>query len=144
MPVLKGTIEISRPVAEVFTYVTEPKNTQEWERGAEQELTSEGPIGLGSKGRRVETFMGRDESAREVTEWTPNEQAAFKFESDKFIGAGEYRIEPTDGGTRLTYRFEGDAKNPFFKLLMPFFMPVLNRQTKKNYRKLKGILESRS
>ena len=50
MPVLKGTIEISRPVAEVFTYVTEPKNTQEWERGAEQELTSEGPIGLGSKG----------------------------------------------------------------------------------------------
>ena len=50
----------------------------------------------------------------------------------------------SDGGTRLTYRFEGGAKNPFFKLLMPLFMPILNRNTKKNYRKLKGILESRA
>ena len=144
MPVLKGTIEIGRPVEEVFAYVTEPRNHQEWESGVDEELTSEGPIGVGSKGRRVETFMGRDESVWEVTEWKPNELLAAKFESDKFIGAGEYRTEPTDGGTRLTYRFEGGAKNPFFKLLMPLFMPILNRNTKKNYRKLKGILESRA
>ena len=144
MPVLKGTIEISCPVEDVFAYVTEPKNTQEWESGVEEELTSESPIGVGSKGRRVETFMGRDESVWQVTEWKPNEMAAFKYESDKFIGDGEYRTDPTDGGTRLTYRFEGSAKNPIFKLLMPLFMPMLNRRTKKNYQKLKGILESRS
>ena len=95
---LKGTIEIGRPVEEVFAYVTEPRNHQEWESGVDEELTSEGPIGVGSKGRRVEIFMGRDESVWEVTEWKPNELLAAKFESDKFIGAGEYRTEPTDGG----------------------------------------------
>ena len=144
MPVLKGTIEIGRPVKEVFAYVTEPKNHHQWEDGVEEELTSEAPIGVGSKGRRVETFMGRDESVWEVAEWKPNEMAAFKYESDKFIGGGEFRTETTDGGTRLTYRFEGGAKNPIFKLLMPLFMPMVNRKTKRNYQKLKEILESQS
>ena len=145
MPVIRGTIEIGRPVEEVFAYVTEPKNTQEWVSGVEVDnLTSKGPIGVGSKGRRVETYMGRDELVWEVTEWTLNELAAFEVESDKFIGHGEYRTEPADGATRLTYRFKGDAKTPFFILFMPFMMPMFNRKAKKDYRKLKAILESRS
>ena len=144
MPEIEGTIEIGRPVEEVFAYVTEPKNTPEWESGVEQELTSEGPMGIGSKGRRVETFMGRDESVWEVTEWKPNELWAAKFESDKFIGEGGHRTEPTDNGTLLKYRFGGSAKNPIFKLLMPFFMPMLRRKVRKDYQKLKQVLESRS
>ena len=145
MPEINGTIEIGRPVEEVFTYIAEPKNSLEWERGVEvNELTSEGPMGVGSKGRRVETYMGRDESVWEVTEWKPNELAAIKAESDKFIGDGEWRTEPTDSGTRLTYRFVGSAKNPFFKLLVPLMIPFFKRQIKKDYKKLKEILESRS
>ena len=142
MPEIKGTIEIGRPVEDVFAYVTDSKNTQEWESGVEEELTSEGPMGIGSKGRRVETFMGRDESIWEVTEWKPGERWSAKFESDKFIGEGGLRTESTDSGTRLTYRFEGRAKNPVFKLLMPFFMPMIRRKIKKDYQRLKGILES--
>ena len=145
MPEIKGTIEIGRPVEEVFTYYSDPKSSLEWERGVEvNELTSEGPMGVGSKGRRVETFMGRDEYVWEVTEWKPNELMAIKAESDKFIGYGEWRAEPTDGGTRLTYRYRGSAKNPFFKLLMPLMLPLLKRQIKKDYQKLKEVLESRS
>ncbi len=147
MPEVKGTIEIGRPVEveEVFTYIAEPKNFLEWERGVEEnELTSEGPMGVGSKGRRVENFMGRDESVWEVTEWKPNELMALKAESDKFIGDAEWRTEPTDSGTRLTYRFVGSAKNPFFKLLMPVGMIMYKRKAKKDYQKLKEILESRS
>ena len=141
---LKGNIEIGRLVEEVFAYVTEPKNAQKWESGVEAELTSEGPIGVGSKGRRVESFMGRHESVWEVTHWEPNELWGAKFESDKTIGNGEYRIEPIDGGTRLTYRFAGSAKNPFFKLLMPLMMPMAKRKAKKDYQSLKEILESQS
>ena len=142
MPEIKGTIEIGRPEEEVFAYLAEPKNNPGWESQVEvMELTSEGPMGVGSKGRRVERG---DEYGWEVTEWMPNEMAAMKYESDKFIGHSEWRTEPTDRGTRLTYRFVGTAKNPFFKLLMPFMMPMFKRQIKKDYQKLKGILESRS
>ena len=145
MPDVKGTIEIGRPVEDVFTYLAEPSNVLNWESGVEvMELTSEGPIGVGSKGRRVETYMGRDESVWEVTEWKRNEFVAIKGESDKFIGHHEWRTEPTDGGTRLTYRFGGTAKNPFLKLLMPLMMPIMNPKVKKNYQKLKEILESQS
>ena len=139
MPEVKGPIEIGRPVGEVFAYLAEPKNELEWVRGVEvNELTSEGPMGVGAKGRRVETYLGRDEYVWEVTEWTPNELAALRFESDKFIADGELRTEPTDGGTRLTYRFVGSAKNPFFKLLMPLMVPMFKRQTKEGLSKVEG------
>ena len=92
MPVFKGTIEIGRPVEEVFAYIAEPKNNLEWEKGVEiNEWTSEGPIGVGSKGRRVDNDFGRDEYVWEVTEWKPNELWAMKAESDKFIGHAELR-----------------------------------------------------
>ena len=145
MPEIKGTFEIGRPVEEVSSYLSEPKNRPKWESGVEvDELMTEGPIGVGSKGRRVENYFGRDEEFWEVTEWKPNELMAFKVESDKFIGDGEWRTEPTDGGTRLTYRFGGSLKNPFLKLLMPLMLPMVNRRTKKGTQKLKEILESRS
>ena len=145
MPEVKGTIEIGRPVEEVFDYLADPKNNLDWEKSVEaNELTSDGPMGLGSKGRRVENFFGRDESVWEVAEWRPNELAAFKAESDKFVGDFEWRTESADSGTRVTYRFSGSAKNPFFKLLMPLMMSFFKRQISKDYQKLKEILESRS
>ena len=145
MPVIKGTIEVGRPVDEVFAYLAEPKNDLEWARGVEvNELTSEGPMGVGSKGRRVETYMGRDEYVWEVTEWKPNELVAIKLESDKFIGHGNWRTEATDSGTRLTYRFSGSVKNLLFKLLMPLMTMMFKRQIRKDFQKFKEILESRS
>ena len=145
MPVFTGTIEIGRPVEEVFAYIAEPKNNLEWEKGVEvNEWTSEGPIGVGSKGRRVDNDFGRDEYVWEVTEWKPNELWAMKVESDKFIGHAELRTELTDGGTRLTYRFEGNPKKRLFKLLMPLFLPMGKRKSRKDFQRLKGILESRS
>jgi carbon monoxide dehydrogenase subunit G len=109
---INGTVEINRPVEAVWKYIAEPKNNKEWESGVEEMVvTSEGPIGLGSMGRRVETYMGRDEFVWEITEWKPNKSGAMKYESDKFAGDGAYSVDATDGGTRVTYRFDGSPKN---------------------------------
>ena len=147
MPDIKGTIEIDRPVEAVWEYVAEPKNSMQWESGVEEmELTTEGPVRVGSKGRRVETYMGRDEAVWEVTEWIPNKRAFIKFESNKFAGESEWNVEATDSGTRLSYRFGGSPKSPFFKLffklLTPLMKMMINRTARKNYVKLKAILES--
>ncbi len=145
MAVIKGTIEIDCPVEEVFAYLAEPKNALEWESGLEvNELTSEGPIGVGSKGRRVDNYLGRDDQVMEVTEWMPNQLAAFKFESDGFISYLKWRTEPADGGTRFAYQFNTSPKNPIFKLLMPLMILIVKPKVKKKYRKLKEVLESRS
>ena len=149
MPSIKGTVDINRPVEAVWEYLADPNKNIEWESGVEEMvLTSEGPIGVGSKGRRVETYMGRDESEWEITEWTPNKKAAMTYESDKFAGDGEYNVESIDGGTRISYRFGGSPTKLFLKLfmtpLMPLFSMMINRTARKNFGKLKEILESQA
>ena len=143
MPEIRGSIDIGRPVEDVFAYLKDSKNNVEWESNVvEMELTSEGPIGVGSKGRRVEKIMGTDEGAWEITEYEENKAIAMSFESQRFIGSGGYELESTDGATRLAYWFRGDSKSFLFKLMMPIMMPMVKRQVKKDYGRLKEVLEA--
>lgn len=145
MPEIKGSIDIDRPVEDVFSYLSDPKNNVEWESGVvEMELTSEGPVGVGSKGRRVENFMGTDEGTWEITEYEENKTLAMTFESPRFSGEGSWRLESTGGATRLAYRFRGDPKSSLFRLIMPLLMPMARRQIRRDYGKLKQILEARA
>ena len=140
---IKGTIDIQRPVEAAFDYMNEPKNNLEWETGVlEMEYTTEGPVGVGSKGRRVENYMGRDEGTWEITEYEENKRVAIVFESQKAYGNGSWELEANDGGTRLSYRFNGTPRNPLWKLIMPIMMPMMRRSFNRNYGNLKRILES--
>ena len=107
-------------------------------------MTSEGPMGLGSKGRRVEKMMGTDEGNWEITQFEDNKVIEMGFESDKFVGNGAWELEAANGGTRLAYRFRGETKSFIFKLMMPLMMPMVKRQVRKDYGKLKEILESQA
>ena len=140
---VRGTVDIGRPVADVFGYIMDVSNNPKWETGVlEMEWTSEPPIRVGSTGRRVESQMGRDEGTWEITEWEENKVAAMTFESPRFAGAGGWQFEENNGGTQLTYWFRGDPKPLLWKLLVPLFSPMFRRQVKKDFLRLKGILES--
>ena len=131
MPEMKGTIDIGRPVEDVFAYLKDPTNNLEWEKNVvEMEFTSEGPISVGSTGRRVEDYMGREEGTWEITEYDENKVIAMKFESPKFTGVGSWQVESVEGGTRLEYR--GDPKGFLTKLMIPIMMPMIKRQVKKD------------
>ena len=147
MPEIRGTIDIARPVEDVFAYLKEPKNNVEWEKAAVvMEMTSEGPMGVGSKGRRVEKNpgMGTDEGSWEITQFEENKLIEMGFESDKFVGEGAWELQSANGATRLAYRFQGETKSFLFKLLMPLMMPMMKRMIRKDYGRLKEILESQS
>ena len=140
---IRGSVDILRPAEEVFAFLSEPNNTLQWETGVVlMELTTEGPMGVGSKGRRVEKQMGTDEGTWEITEHVPNESLSMTFESGRFAGSGGYKLEPTDGGTRLNYWFIANPRKLLFKILIPLMMPMFRRQIRKDYAKLKAILES--
>ena len=143
MPELKGSVDILRPTEDVFAYLSDPKNNLQWETGVEEnELTTEGPLAVGSKGRRVETRAGRDEGTWEITEHVTNETLSMTFESQKFSGSGGYKLEATDGGTRLNYWFMANPRKLLFKIILPLMMPMMRRGVNKDYATLKGILES--
>ena len=141
---LRGSIDIGRPVEDVFAYMTDPKNNLDWESGVvEMEFTTEGPVGVGSKGRRVEKFFGTEKSTWEVTGYEANKRAAVKFESDKAVGDGSWDLEATDNGTRLEYMIRFDAKGLFVKLLITLMTPMVKRKARRNFGRLKQILESK-
>ena len=140
---LKRSVDIGRPAEDVFAYLMDVKNNIQWEKSVvEMEYTSEGPVGVGSTGRRVEKMMSTDESDWEITEYEENKRVAMKFESPKFRGNVGFDLEPTDAGTRLVFRMRGEVKGMVSKLLMPLFMPMVRRQVRGNFDTLKGILES--
>ena len=99
---IQGSVEIGRSKEVVFAYMNEPKNYVKWESGViEHELTSEGPVGVGSKGRRVQSFMGTDESTWEITEFEENKVVAVTFESpggSPEIFGGTSRAQATGPG----------------------------------------------
>ena len=97
---ISGSIEIDRPVEAVFDYMSVPENNLKWEKGVlENELTSEGPMALGSTGRRVEKNMGTDRLTWEITKYDSNEAIAMKFEGEKFKGEGGWDLGAIDTGS---------------------------------------------
>ena len=144
MAEVKGSIEIGRPAKDVFGYLSDPKNNVEWEKSVfESELTSEGPIGVGSKGRLAEKFLGTNEGTWEITEYEQDKVIALAFESEKMFGERRSELESTDSGTTLGYRLKGTPRNAILKLLMPLMMPMFKREVRQDYERLKGILEGR-
>ena len=142
---IRETIDIDRPVEDALAYLKEPKNYVAWEKAAvESEMTSEEPFGLGSKGRRVEKSMWANEGVWEITPFEEDKIIGMAFESDKFVGDGAWELESANGVTRLSYLFRGETKSSILKIRMPLMMPVMKRQIRKDYAKLKEILESQS
>ena len=139
---MKISMDVERSAEDVFAYLSDVKNNFDWEKEVvEMEYTSEGPVGIGSTGRRVEKFMGTEESTWEITEYEENKHVAVTFASAKFQGDLRWDLEPTDGGTRVKYQIRGRQKGLVSKLLMPLFMPMAKRQVRRNFDCLKRILE---
>ena len=142
---LKISIDVARGAEDVFEYLKDVKNNVEWEKEVvEMEYTSEGPVGVGSTGRRVEKYMGTDESTFEITEYKENKHVAVAFGSDKFEGDLRWDLESSGEGTRVAFQMRGRPKGLVFKLMMPLFSPMVKRQVRRNFGTLKGILESQS
>ena len=140
---MKISIDVGRSAEEVFAYLNDVKNNVQWEKEVvEMEYTSEGPVGVGSTGRRVEKFMGTEVSTWEITEYEENKHLAVEFASPKFQGDVTWDLEPMDDGTRVGFQMRGRPKGLVSKLVMPLFMPMVKRQVRSNFKTLKGILES--
>jgi carbon monoxide dehydrogenase subunit G len=143
MAKLEQTLTIDRPVEEVFAFVSEPEKQAQWRSGIEEaELTSEGPIGVGSTFREVERFLGRKiESTSEVTEFEPNSKFAFKSTSGPVSFEATITLEESADGTRLS--MVGDAElGGFFRIAEPIVIRMASRQMETDLASLKTLLEA--
>lgn len=140
---MEFSVEIKRPVDEVFAYLTDPANLPEWNPAVLQcRAEPSGPVRVGSKLRMVSRILGRRfESTLEVTEFTPNKKFVYKSNSP-FPVEATYLAEPTAGGTKLTVESIAEPAG-FFKLAEPVLGPLAKKQIQANHDTMKELLEAR-
>jgi len=146
MITLQETIEINRPVKEVYNYLVNVENVQKWQPAViEVKRLSEGPIRVGTKFSEVAKMLGRHiRTTCEITQLEPNKVFAFKGASD---GPMEYQttytLEPNGSATRLkivgSFRTKG-----LWRLLEPFFEGEVKKQSRFELTMMKGVIEART
>lgn len=137
------TTTIEAPRDQVASYVVDNRNDLAWIGGiSESELLGDPPIGVGSRVRRVASFMGRRiEYVNEVTRLEPGLVLEMRSVKSPFPMEITYAFEDVAGGrTRASVRVQGDPST-----LYRLAGPLLSRQVKKNVQadleRLKDILE---
>jgi uncharacterized membrane protein len=139
----KVTVQISRPLDEVFTYVADARNRPQWDESVDnEELTSPEPIGVSSTVRTRMRSMGREYGYTwKIIEHDPPKRMVVESTSGLFPTTLVFEFAGADGGTDVTATVTGRPTG-----LMRLFQPMIARTTQQNldraYPRLKELLEA--
>jgi uncharacterized protein YndB with AHSA1/START domain len=138
------SIVISRPIEEVFAYVSDLRHSAEWQAGlSEVRKVTYGPLGVGTRFVAVRKLMGRKlQLSSQFVAYEPNRMVVFRF-SGSVPGEGSYVFESTVEGTSLTSRVEMQPRG-FARLAEPLIAASLRRQMEANLPALRDLLEERA
>jgi len=139
-------IVIDRAPEEVAAYAGDPTNAPEWYENIKSiDWKTAPPVQLGSKMDFVARFLGRRLAyTYEVVELETGRRMVMRTASGPFPMETTYTWEPAgEGKTRMTLRNRG-MPSGFAKLSAGFMGVAVRRETSKNLRALKELLEKRS
>jgi carbon monoxide dehydrogenase subunit G len=142
MPLLKETLEVARPLDEVFVFVGDFANTKDWDPGVSnaRKLT-DGPIGVGTRYALDVVFGGRRlPMTYEVTAWDPPNRVVLKGEGSTVTAVDDIRFEAVPSGTRILYSADLRLKGPL-RLLEPFMGTRFDRTAKDAMAGMRRALE---
>lgn len=140
---VEESIQINRPVEDVFTYTTDIARFPEWAAMVnEAHQTSDGPLRVGSTYQTALQFLGRRFVAdQQVTAYEPNHIFAARSTSGPVPMVLTMTMEPADGGTHYTFVLEGESRG-FFALADALLLPIGRRQLQTQLETLKTLLEA--
>lgn len=137
-------LDVHRPAATVFAFVSDQLNAPRWQRGLhEVRRTTDGPIGVGTEHVFVRRFAGRRiESRNRFVEFDPGRYVAFEIPAGAITGRASYLLEPT-GADRChvtsTMRFNVAG---WMRIAEPLLARVLQRDSRRDKQTLKALLET--
>lgn len=107
----RRTVVIDRPVEEVFAFFTQPDNDRRW-RPHVKEITAGGPVAAGSTIHQVvagPVGLGLPADLL-VTAYEPPSRYAFAVVAGPARPVGEFRFDPAESGTQVTFSLRAELR----------------------------------
>ena len=138
------SVEIAKPVHEVWEYLIDPENVPEWQTSAvSSHQISDGEMRVGTHLQDERRFLGRRaRSEVEVTEFEPERLFTLHGISGPVRFTVRHRLEPTGGGTNLQIEAEADPGG-IGRLMRPVVEHAAAHEIRKDFDRLKEKLEAR-
>ena len=140
---VRGSLDIARPVEEVFDFVADQRNEVRYNPAMTDSIKiTDGPIGVGT--RFHATILRRGKPLAVIVEYTGFDRPHLLASRSVMTGAvvtGQMRCEPTAGGTR--FRWEWEITVPgLAHLAGPVLGLIGRRQERAIWTGLKHVLEA--
>lgn len=143
---INTTIEIKGDPAEIFAFISDPSNNPKWQGGmVAAEVTSSGPLGVGSTYKQVAKMLGREiNSIFEIVAYEPGRLIKGRTVESSFPITFTRIVEPAKrpGYARVQAIVEGDASG-FFKLFGPLLDRMVKKSVEGDYTRLKALFEEK-
>ena len=137
------SVDIDRPLHEVWEYLTDPERVPEWQSSAQSShQVSDGPMRVGTRLRDERRFMGRRATSDvEVSEYEPECLFTLHGLSGPVRFTVRHRLSENGSGTRLDVEAEADPGG-----IGRFMRPVIERaaghELRGDFNRLKERLEA--
>lgn len=142
MKAIENSIIIDRPLADVFSYISQYENDPRWRHGVSLMKQNTLETELGTETDEVLDFMGSRYNTRgKIVEYVPNSKSAFQSIEGTLPVTGWRLVEVADGGTRFTMHLEPELQGAMV-LMGPLRRAAFSRQMRGDLQTLKHILET--
>src|SRR3954452_18325902 len=137
------TIEIERPVREVFEFISQPENFPLWQESLLKiRREASGPLRVGSEVTEIRSFMGRKmETTWTCTEHEPYERSSIEDDDGLVPFKGTFELESNGSGTSFKWTVETPGPRGI-KVPGAIVGRMVKRQLATDSERLKELLEA--
>ena len=138
------SVDIAKPVHQVWEYLIDPDNVPEWQASAlSSHQITDGAMRVGTHLQDERRFLGRRaRSEVEVTEFEPERLFTLHGISGPVRFTVRHRLEDRDGHTHLLVEAEADPGS-ISRLMRPVVERAASHEIRKDFDRLKERLEAR-
>ena len=105
MAYYRAQLDVRRPIDEVFAYLADFSNTQEWDPGVvSARKRGDGLVAVGTQFTVVTKFFGQElQLDYRIVQYDPPSRVVLEAENDNLRSVDTITLQKTARGTRLTY-----------------------------------------
>ncbi|TSD46192.1 hypothetical protein FFI94_008465 [Rhodococcus sp. KBS0724] len=146
MPTVEQSVIVSRPVPEVFQYLSTAENWPNWDNSiVESRQITDGPTGVGSRWQGASRILGkRIDWTAEFTEYDAPKRTSAKSVKSPVAFTLTTTCEEVEKGTRVTYRLDSESGlgGVFGRMADPLVTKAFGRSQQASLENLADLLDN--